>query len=395
MSSKRGETDVKASRRIAFLLAAGLALSVGPVAAQGVEEDSILIGMEGLASSFSVDEENLGMRLLIAQVNEDGGIHGRKLVERSYPRASVSPREQAVLNAKRLVEDDEVFLLFNFGGPSSVEIGAYAMKRQVPYLFPHTALLTLDGARYVFTSYPRYDGESRVMLRYLAKTLGVKSLGVIHDPNVYGQYFVDRARELAPELVYRFVGHEPILEARPEDAMQAVRRLRDLGPEAVILALYPAQARRVMEAKASLGWSNVRFVSSGPLTDEQYLNVGGDQAEGTLGFCHFRDPERASGRGFDEYRALMAKHYPDHELNRYSLYGYVFGKLVAEGLRRAGRELTREKFIDAMESIRDWDSGSVLPPVSFSKTNHHAQRAGFVCELRDGSFRELTDWVEP
>ena len=112
--------------------------------------DSILIGMEGPASSFAVDEENLGMRLVIREINDGGGIHGWKLVEKSYPRGNADPVADEIRNAKRLVEEDGVFLLFNFGGPASVSIGSYAMEKRVPYLFPHTALLTLDGARYVF-----------------------------------------------------------------------------------------------------------------------------------------------------------------------------------------------------------------------------------------------------
>jgi hypothetical protein len=88
-------------------------------------------------------------------------------------------------------------------------------------------------------------------------------------------------------------------------------------------------------------------------------------------------------------------YFPGHELNRYSLYGYVFGKLVVEGLERAGPELTRDGFLDAMESIRDWDSGGILPPASFSATDHHAQEAGFICELDGGRFKLLTDWLAP
>ena len=66
-----------------------------------------------------------------------------------------------------------------------------------------------------------------------------------------------------------------------------------------------------------------------------------------------------------------------------------------EGLSRAGRDLTRDAFLDAMESIRDWDSGGIMPPVSFSPTDHHAQTAGFVCELEDGRFKPLTGWISP
>lgn len=109
------------------------------------------------------------------------------------------------------------------------------------------------------------------------------------------------------------------------------------GRGLIVMALYPAQARKVMETKARLGWTGVRMVSSGPLTDEQYLDVPGGHSEGTLGFCHYPDPERSQEPGILEYRKLMATHHPGHPVNRYSLYGYVFGKLVVEGLTRAGR----------------------------------------------------------
>lgn len=360
---------------------------------QGVASDTILIGMEGAAESFAVDEENLGMRLVIEHVNARGGVHGRKLVEKSYPRGRSDFVDQQLKNVKRLVEDDGVFLLFNFGGPGSVPIGEYAMKNDVPYLFPHTALLTVDGDRDVYTSYPRYEGESRVMLRYLSQTRGVKRIGVIHAPNIYGDYFVERARELASELGYTFVGHEP-LARNPESATAEMEALRALAPDVVIMALYPAGARKVVEAKGELGW-DVTLVSSGPLTDEQYLNIDGGFAEGTLGFCHYPDPNENDAPGIAEYRGLMASHFPDHELNRYSLYGYVFGLLVVEGLERAGKDLTRDGFLDAMESIRDWDSGGILPPVSFSSTDHHAQKAGFICELEAGRFKPLTGWLAP
>jgi branched-chain amino acid transport system substrate-binding protein len=365
------------------------------LAIQGVTADAILIGMEGPAESFSVDEENRGMRLAIREVNEAGGIHGRKLLEKSYPRGTADPVAEGIRNAKRLVEEDGVFLLFNFGGPASVELGSYAMEKKVPYLFPHTALLTVDGARYVFTSFPRFPGESLVMLRYLSSARGLKRIGVVHDPNAYGSYFRDRVLQLAPELGYTFAGSAPIPSRNPTDAAAEVEALRKLSPDAIVMALYPAQARKVMEAKAALGWKDVTMVSSGPLTDEEYLNVAGGAAEGTLGFCHFPDPETAEGPGLDRYRSAMKRYFPETPVNRYSLYGYVFGSLVVEGLRQAGPELTRESFVDAMESIRDWDSGGALPAVSFSREDHHAQSAGFICELEGGRFLSRTGWIDP
>jgi ABC-type branched-subunit amino acid transport system substrate-binding protein len=363
------------------------------VIAQGVTDGNILIGMEGSAQSFSTDEENLGMHLVIRYVNAEGGIHGRKIEVAAYPRSRENIVEQALENVRRLNEDDGVFLLFNFGGPAAVPIGTYAMENDLPYLFPHTALLTVDGDRHVFTSFPRYAGESRVMLRYLAETVGAKRIAIVHADNIYGDYFAGRARELAEETGYTFVGGSA-LARYPDDALTEMQALREKQPDVLIMALYPAGAKKVVEAKATLDW-DIRLVSSGPLTDEQYLNIDGGHAEGTLGFCHYPDPNESDAPGIVEYRRLMEKYFPGYPLNRYSLYGYVFGSLVVEGLQRAGADLTRDRFLDAMDSIRDWDSGGILPPVSFSPDDHHAQDAGFICELKDGRFQPLSDWLTP
>ena len=220
------------------------------VIAQGVSANNILIGMEGPAQSFSTDEENLGMHLVIKHVNAQGGIHGRKIEVAAYPRGRENIVEQALENVQRLNEEDLVFLLFNFGGPAAVPIGEYAMHNNLPYLFPHTALLTVDGDRHVFTSFPRYAGESRVMLRYLAGTVGAERIAVIHADNIYGDYFAGRARELAGETGYTFVGNRA-LDRNPQDALAEMQALRDENPDVLIMALYPAGAKKVVEAGTS------------------------------------------------------------------------------------------------------------------------------------------------
>jgi ABC-type branched-subunit amino acid transport system substrate-binding protein len=376
---------------------AGAAAALGQAQSpgRGVAAEPILIGIEGDTGSFSSDEENLGMRLVMADVNARGGIHGRRLEARGYPRKGGGATDESVENARRLVEDDGVFLLFNMGGPAAVRIAPYAMSRSVPYMFPHTALLTGDADRFVFTSFPRYPGETTAMLTHVATVLKATRIGVVYDPNEYGRYFRDRVVELAPTLGYRAAGTAAVTERKPRDLTGILRTLRESKPDAVVLALYPEQAQAVMKARAALGWKDVRMVATGPLTDEQYLQVEGGSAEGTIGFCLYPDPNHDDSPGVLDYRRLMARHYPGRPLNRYSLYGYVFGRLVVEGLERAGRDLSEGAFVAAMESIREWDSGGIIPPVTFSAANHHAQRAGFICELRDGRFQATTGWIAP
>jgi ABC-type branched-subunit amino acid transport system substrate-binding protein len=360
-------------------------------AEDGVTENLILVGVQGPTGSFSGDEENFGMELVIKQINDQGGIHGRRLSAHGYPKF-----KDYVAHAKRLVEEDKVFCIYNHGGsPTALALAPYAMEKKVPYLFPHEGILTRKDWRYVFTSFPRYEDEIAVMYKYLVQTRGFKKLSIIYADNDYGRLFRNRLEEKATQLGYAVTGTQPVKNMDPADLMAEVRQLKEGTPEAVIMAIYPAQAKKTLEAKANLDWKDVLMVSAGPLTDEGYLNVPGGHAEGTIGLCYYPDPNVSQEAGVIQYRELMKRYHPGKTLNRYSLYGYVYGNLIMEGLKRAGRDLNREGFIDAMESIKNWESGGIMPPVSFSKTDHHAQKAGFIAELKGGKFVPISGWFAP
>ena len=82
----------------------------------------------------------------------------------------------------------------------------------------------------------------------------------------------------------------------------------------------------------------------------------------------------------------------DKTPNRYSLYGYFYAKLFVEGLKKAGKNLTRESFIAALEGIQNWQNG-LIPPVSFSGANHLTQNSGFMVEVQKGVFRPISGWI--
>lgn len=383
--------SIAALLSVAVLTCVPSSSTAQPVA---VTSTSVVFAIEDTVGSFSTDEENLGFRVAFQEANDAGGAHGRTIQWKGYPRKGGDAAAEAVANAKRLIEQDGAFALVNWGGPQSIALLAWAREQRVPYLFPHTALISSEGQRYLFTSFPRFEGEAAVMFPYLTRERKLTRLGIVHDVNPYGQLFLERLRALASSGGYTVVGSVPVDSRDPGDLTAGLKRLVDAGAQAVVMALYPAQGKKVVEAKGALGWTGT-LVSAGPLTDEQLLTVPGGHADGTLGFCYYPDPDVSNEPGVARYRAAMTKYHPGKPRNRYSLYGYTFGRLIVEGLRRAGRDLTRERLVDALESMRAWDAGGVMPPVSFSPTDHHAQPAGFVCELKAGRFVPLSGWIEP
>ena len=359
----------------------------------GVTDTTIDLGVESAVGSLSLDGENLGFKLAFEEANAAGGVHGRRFVWADRKRKSAEPAD--VLDvARRMLDEDRVFALVNFSGPAIGDIAAHARLRKVPLMFPHTALVSSEGERYIFTSFPRFEGEAEMMFRYLATTRGFHRIAIAHDPNAYGLTFRDALRLHASSFKYQVVGEIPIASRTPADVSAELATLAATKPDAIVMALYPEQAQALMAARVRAGWRG-RMVSVGPLTDEASLAVPGGGADGTLGFCYYPDPERSQVPGVIRYRAAITRAHPGRRFDRYTLYGYTFGRLVVAGVERAGRTLTREGFIDAMESLTNWDAGGVMPEVSFSATNHHAQRAGFICEMQGGRLVALTDWIAP
>ena len=134
------------------------------------------------------------------------------------------------------------------------------------------------------------------------------------------------------------------------------------------------------------------MVSTGPLTDERYLALAADAAEGVEGLSLWPDPVTSDLPGVKLYREHMQRYFPRNEPNRYSIAGYFAALLFTEGAKRAGRNLTRESLMAALESVKGFESG-ILPPTTIGP-DHETQKQGFWVRVENGRFKQLTDWLK-
>ena len=221
----------------------------------------------------------------------------------------------------------------------------------------------------------------------------------MHDANVYGQSCRQWLEQHAAEDGYAVAGAEAVTSRNPANLQPALRTLAEKGADGVVMALYPAQAKTLMQAKQAIGFGG-RMVSVGPLTDEEYLLLPGGAADGTLGFCYYPDPNHDDHPEILAYRAAMRHFAGNKAMNRYSLYGFVYGRLIVEGLRRTGRGLTWEGAdvggvhrcdgeYSGLEFGGDDAGGFVLGQ------QPSCAGGGFLCELKAGRFEALGPWVAP
>ncbi|MGH7275422.1 MAG: ABC transporter substrate-binding protein [Candidatus Rokuibacteriota bacterium] len=383
--------------RFGFVLFVALfgALAAAPAGAQqGVSDTEIVIGSSNSFSgplAFTGEQlTKLGVDLYFRVVNDAGGIHGRK-VRTVYYDDGYRPQD-AVANTKKLVEQDKVFaIIAPQGSPPVVATLEYLEEQKVPLLFPYQSSPVTRGKKWVFQGMTVSDRSSRMMIDYLAGQRKYKKFGALYQDDEYGKSYLaafekDLGRHglklLAAESVKRGV----------TDVSAQIAKLQAAKPEVTFLVLVPGPAAQALRERQKIGWTETLMVSTGPLTDEAYLNLAGDAAEGVEGLSLWPDPMTSELPGVKLYREHMQKYFPRNAPNRYSIAGYFAGMLFTEAATRAGKNLTRESLIAALEGIKGWESG-ILPPLSIGP-DHETQKQGFWVRTEKGRFKQLTDWLK-
>jgi ABC-type branched-subunit amino acid transport system permease subunit/ABC-type branched-subunit amino acid transport system substrate-binding protein len=384
-------------QRVFRILAAGLLLAspaVPAAAQQGVTDIEIVLGCSNSFSgplAFTGEQATrYGVDLYFKGVNDTGGIHGRK-VRTVYYDDGYKPQE-AVANTKKLVEQDRVLAVIAPQGTAPV--GAtleYLEANKVPLLFPFQGSPITRGMKYVFSGMTLYDRQSKMMIDYLVGQRGYKRYATLYQDDEYGKSFLTSFEKDLGRHSLKLIAAESVKRGATDVSAQ-MAKLQSAKPEVLFLVLTPGPGAQALKERQRIAWSDVVMVSSGPLTDERYLNLAGDAAEGVEGLSLWPDPVFSDLPGVKAYREQMQKYFPKNEPNRYSLSGYFAALLFTEGAKRVGRNLSRDTLMTALLSIKSFDSG-ILPPVTIGP-DQESQKQGFWVRVEKGRFKQLTDWLK-
>jgi ABC-type branched-subunit amino acid transport system substrate-binding protein len=361
----------------------------------GVTDNSVLVGC---SNSFSgplvypgTQLVNNGLESYIGYVNAQGGVNGRKIMTQYYDDG-YKP-QNAVANTKRLVDQDKVFAILSSQGTAPVGATVkFLTQNKVPLLFPFWGEST-PGQRYIFNSFTRYPSQSALVVTWLVKVKGFKRIGILYQDDNYGYTFRDPGQKALQKLGLKWAAAESYKRGA-KDLSAQVAKLRKANLDACLLVATPPPGATFLKEAHKQGWKNTRIISSGPLTDEKYINLSGGVGEGVWGLSLWPDPVNSQDPALVEYRKIVDQYGKDRDKtpNRYSLFGYFYAKLFVEGLKRAGKNVTRENYIAALEGIKDWQNG-MIPAVSFSATDHLAQNSGFMVEVQQSVFRPISAWL--
>jgi len=379
---------------VCMLVVAALGAATPIAAEQGVTDTEILLGgsnsFSGPLAFTGTQLTRFGVDLYFRVLNDAGGVHGRRIRTIYYDDA-YRPQD-AVANTRKLVEQDKIFaVIAPQGSPPVVATLAYLEQNKVPLLFPFQSSTETRNRKYVFSGLVLSDRQSRMMIDYLAGPRKFKRFGALYQDDEYGKSFLGAFEQDLGRHGLKLTATEPVKRGVTDVSAQ-IAKLQAAKPEVTFLVLTPGPAAQALKERQKIGWSDTLMVSTGPLTDETYLALAGDASEGVEGLSTLPDPSRSDLPSVKLYREQLLKYSPKNEPNRYSLAGYLAGMLFAEGAKRAGRPLTREGLVVALEGIKGFDTG-IVPPITIGP-DHDTQKQGFWVRVEKGHFTPLSDWIK-
>jgi ABC-type branched-subunit amino acid transport system substrate-binding protein len=393
-----------------------LAWLVLPAGARG---EDIVVGM---SAPFTGPSRGLGIELYrgsaayFEHVNSQGGIHGRKIVIKAYDDG-YNPTP-AIENTVRLIEKDDVFLLFNYVGTPTTTRCLPLLKRHrdnsMLLFFPFTGAQPQRQQPYgefAFNLRASYYEETAGLVDHFV-AIGRKRIAVFYQIDAYGRNGWEGVRAALGRHGLKIVGEATYRRgtAHDESLERQVDIVRKTDADAVIcIGAYAGCAAFIRDARDA-GWdvpiANVSFVGSEnllALLDEDGKAKGVDYTRNLINsqvVPSYDDPTLPAVR---EYRQLMKRYkpMPPRELlteayepmpvSFVSLEGFLNAKLLVEILDKMGPPFDRKRLREATESIHDLDLG-IGVTVSFAGDRHQALDRVYYTVVKDGRFEPLKDW---
>ena len=335
--------------------------------AQGVSADKILLGQAavftGPAAQLGIQMRN-GIKAYFDEVNEKGGVHGRKLelvTEDDFYEVARAPAA-----SKKLIEEHKVFALLGYvGTPTGAAHLPVVTQAKVPLvgMFTGAEILRDPMSRYVFHVRASYYDETDKIVEQVVST-GGKSIAVFYQADSYGEAG-RKGTEIALTKRNMKIHATGTVERNTIKVEDAVKAINAAQPDAVVMvSAYTSCAefiRQMRKAGSAAIFYNVSFVGSKALADALGKDGVGVAISQVVPF-----PWGRSVPVVKEYQLVAKKAgFPDYNFS--AMEGFLTAKVMVEGLKRTGRDLTREKFVDAMEKM-DADLGGFN--VRYSPKNH-------------------------
>lgn len=346
---------------IKYLLSCiGMLAAVHAHAETGVSESSIVVGhsiaLSGPLGELGTEYKN-GAALYFAHVNKRGGVHGRTIKLISLDDAYNT--DKAMANTRRLVEQEKVFAIFGqFGTGITQSSLPLTTAAGVPLFAPYTGADALrdDANRYLFHIRASYGDETESIIEQLVST-GVRQIAVVYQDDAFGKAGLQGAeralakRDLKPVAV-------GAIEMPAVDTRKALEATLSARPGAIVMITAGKPSVAFIREYIKTG-TPTQFFALSVVSSRQLVQELGPASRGVVISQVMPSPWRNSHPVVREYQQLLGKSNQE-AIGYTSLEGFIAAKVFTEAVKRAGKELTREKFVTALEGLRYHDVGGLV-----------------------------------
>jgi ABC-type branched-subunit amino acid transport system substrate-binding protein len=366
--------------------------AIGAEKVRGVTDTEILIGQwgpqTGPAALWGIVQRATGA--YFEMINEAGGIHGRKIKHFSRDDAYQPAKTKAI--AKEFVEDIGVFAVVGGVGTScGMAVRDYLMENKIPWVSPASGSShwTKPFQKYIFSTFPQYHQEAYVLTQYAVETLGKKKIAFFYQNDDYGKEGLEGATNYLTDKNMKLVAEVPV-EVTDTDLKTHALKLKESGAEVVLLWVLPKHGAMILGVSEAVGFKP-QWMSCSTLSDPELMfSVTKGLWKGTL-YANFVNMASPLAKKYSE---AQKKYAPGEKFSGlFWLAGFYFAEPLVEGLRRAGKDLTPESFVKAMESIKDWKDWMGFD-CTFTAEDHQGVKSVYLEKCGDNGERiKVSDWL--
>jgi branched-chain amino acid transport system substrate-binding protein len=339
----------------------------------GASDTEIKIGnimpYSGPASSYGVIGKT--EQAYVNKINAEGGINGRKINFISYDDAYSPPK--TVEQARKLVESDEVLLIFNsLGTPPNSAIQKYMNMKKVPQLFVATGATKWNDPKvfpWTMGWQPSYQSEARIYAKYILKQKPDAKIGILYQNDDYGKDYLKGFKDgLGPNGVKLIVAEESYETTEPTIDSQLVK-LKASGADVFFNASIPKFAAQAIKKAAEVEWKPLQFLNSVSSSIGATIKPAGfDAAQNIITSAYLKDPTDPQWKtdpGMKTFNAFLDKYYPEANRNdAFVVYGYTVAQTMVYVLKQCGDDLTRENVMKQAADIKNLSLDGLLPGIT-------------------------------
>jgi len=361
--------------RIAAFATAIIALTSGGALAQkkydaGASDSEIKIGnimpYSGPASAYGAIGKT--EEAYFKKINAEGGINGRKISFISYDDAYAPPK--AVEQIRKLVEDDEVLLVFNpLGTPSNSAIQKYLNAKKIPQLFVASgASKWNDPSSFPWTMgwQPSYQGEAHIYAKYLLKEKPDAKIGVLFQDDDFGKDYLKGLKDALGEKAAAMIVAEESYETSEPSVDNHIVKLKASGADVFFSVTTPKFAAQAIKKLAEIDWHPMHLLVSISASVGSVIQPAG-YSQGILSAAYAKDaadPQWNNDPGMKKFTEFLQQYYPGgNKLDNSTIYGYGAAQTLVKVLQMCGDDLTRTNVMKQAASLRDFEPDTLLPGI--------------------------------